>query len=324
MALLPITHLPTIEAIYKMYREKSSDFRRKHLGASVIGQTCERKIWYSFRWANDPGFEGRLLRLFESGYREEGRVIANLRNLGITVYDREPDSGEQINFKEDSTGGHFAGSVDGIAKGFEEAPSTWHILECKTSSKKLFDKLMKEGVEKAKYEHYCQMQIYMHWAELTRAYYIVCCKDDDRLYGERVYYDKDFAESLVAKARRIIFSEVPLEKISDNPDNFQCKWCEHSGTCHHGKLPLVSCRTCGFVTPLEDGTWTCGRDDSILGEAKQKAGCEGHIFIPQLVPLSAVDSDPEIGTITYAPSIVNGPGGILSKDLQAVIDGAKH
>ena len=322
MALLPITHSPTVELIYKLYREKASDFRRMHLGASQIGKPCERALFYTFRFASDPGFIGRVLRLFDSGFKEEARIIKNLRDVGITVWDRDPHSGEQLHYKEDSLGGHFSGSVDGIGIGFPEAPKTHHVIELKTSSKKLYDKLVKEGIEKAKPEHYAQINLYCRWSGLDRAMYIVCCKDDDRLYSERIYYNKDLAESLVAKARRIIFSDVPLEKISDNPDSMFCKWCEHSEVCHHGRLPLVSCRTCAFVTPCEDGTWTCGRDDSILGEAKQKVGCEGHIFIPALVPLEATDSDPEVGTISYG-NIVNGPGFVASKDLQSVIDGVK-
>jgi len=319
-SLLPITHSPTVELIYKLYRDRASDFRRMHLGASQIGKPCSLALWYSFRWSSDPGFIERVLRLFDSGFKEEARIIDDLRAVGINVYNRDPASGEQINYKEESCP-MFSGSVDGIGVNFPEAPKTWHVVELKTSSKKLYDKMVKEGVEKAKPEHYAQIQVYLRWSGLDRAMYIVCCKDDDRLYSERVYYDKDFAEQLVAKAKRIIFSDVPLERISDNPDSMFCKWCEHAPICHSGRLPLISCRTCGFVTPNVDGTWTCGRDESVLGESKQKAGCEGHIFIPQLVPLSVEDSDPELGTITYAGNIVNGPGETLSKDLQSVIDG---
>lgn len=323
MALLPITHLPTIEAIYKMYREKASDFRRSHLGASVIGKECERALWLDFRWASDPGFEARLLRLFETGYKEEDRIVDNLRAVGITIYSRDPHDGCQIHFKEEEFG-HFGGSVDGIGVGFPEAPKTYHILECKTSSKKLYDKMVREGVEKAKYQHWCQMQVYMRWSKLDRAYYIVCCKDDDRLYGERVYYDKEAANRLVEKARRVIYNPKPLEKLGDSSASFCCKFCDHADICWSGRLPLISCRTCAFVTPEANGTWTCGRNGEVLGESKQKVGCEGHIFIPQLVQLEVIDSDPEAGTITYSGDITNGPGFILSVDMEKEINKIKR
>lgn len=317
MALLPIQHTPTIELLYKGYADRRQDFRRSHLGASIVGKECLRALWYDFRWASDPGFESRLLRLFESGYREEDRIIENLRSVGITVWSRDPDSGEQIHFKEEEFG-HFEGSLDGIGVNFPEAPKTYHVLECKTSSKKLYDKLVKEGVEKAKYQHYCQMQIYMRWAKLDRAFYIVCCKDDDRLYGERVYFDPELAQRLTEKARRVIYSDVPLERLGESETDFRCKFCDHMDLCWNGVLPLVSCRSCAFATPEVDGTWTC-KKEKVLSEFEQKMGCEKHIFIPELVPLELIGADPEAGTIEYERNIINGENFIKSVDLEKEI-----
>ena len=285
----------------------------------MIGKECSRALWYDFRWASDPGFEARMLRLFEHGYKEEDRIVENLRSVGITIFSRDPDSGEQINFKEEGNP-HFSGSVDGIGVGFPEAEKTWHVLECKTSSKKLFDKMLKDGVEKSKYQHYCQMQVYMRWAKLDRAFYIVCCKDDDRLYGERVYFDPELAQKLADKACRIVFSAVPLERLGDSENSFCCKWCDHVDICWHGELPLVSCRTCAFVTPEPDGTWTCGRggEKRVLGESEQKVGCSCHIFIPELVGLPLIGADPVAGTIEYE-GVVNGPGFVSSVDLSKYI-----
>jgi len=295
MSQLPIQHTPTIELLYKGYTDRAKDFRRPHLGASVIGKECPCALWYDFRWCSDPGFEARLLRLFESGYKEEDRIIENLRSVGITIYSRDPTSGEQLHFNEEKFG-HFSGSVDGIGINFPEAPKTWHLIEIKTSSKKLYDKMVKEGVEKAKPQHYAQIQVYLRWAKLDRAFYIVCCKDDDRLYGERVYFDKDVADRLVEKARRVIYTPTPLEKLGESETSFCCKFCDHAGLCWHGSLPLVSCRSCAFSTPEVDGTWTCGRfEKNVISEFEQKRGCENHVFIPELVSLPLIGADPEIG-----------------------------
>lgn len=319
MPELPVQHQPTIENIYKSYSDKNLEWRRPHLGASLIGDECCRKLWYSFRWCVTPSFDGRLYRLFNTGHREELRIIEDLRNIGICVFDKEPDDGKQISYHEEGCP-HYSGSVDGIGKNFPEAPETWHVIELKTSSKKLFDKLVKDGIEKAKPQHYAQIQTYMRWSKLKRAFYIVCCKDDDRLHSERIYYDKDFAEQLADKAKRIVFSDVPLERLGSTSNSFTCKWCDYIDICWGKKLPIVSCRTCAFATPEVDGTWTCGRDGEkvVLSELKQKTGCERHIFIPQLVPLESTDADPEKGTISYG-DIVNGPGGIASKDFEKYI-----
>ena len=43
------------------YRKEDEGFRT-HLGASQIGQECNRKIWYNFRWTKKSHFEGKIIR----------------------------------------------------------------------------------------------------------------------------------------------------------------------------------------------------------------------------------------------------------------------
>ena len=76
----------TIEAIYQHYKDKRKNEHRPHLGGSQIGNECSRALWYQFRHAWTPLFEGRLLRLFETGDREEDRIVSNLRAVGVKVW----------------------------------------------------------------------------------------------------------------------------------------------------------------------------------------------------------------------------------------------
>lgn len=67
-------------------RRNSEEFPfRFHLGGSLIGRSCLRAIWYSFRWAKKPAFKGRILRLFDRGHKEEFRFVEYLTMLGIDV-----------------------------------------------------------------------------------------------------------------------------------------------------------------------------------------------------------------------------------------------
>lgn len=77
----------TAEAIMAWYEEKPQDFR-DHLGASLIGHSCNRYLWLTFRWAVMPKFEGRMLRLFNTGNREEVRIAEELRGIGVELYTR--------------------------------------------------------------------------------------------------------------------------------------------------------------------------------------------------------------------------------------------
>ena len=72
--------------IYRYHKTHATDWRRPHLGASLIGHECERALWYSFRWVKVPNHRGQLLRLFESGNLAEKRLIVELMNIGINVH----------------------------------------------------------------------------------------------------------------------------------------------------------------------------------------------------------------------------------------------
>jgi hypothetical protein len=263
---------PTIDAIYSRYEQDEREARqRDYLGGSRIGVECRRALWYEFRHVLVPTHEGRVLRLFQTGHREEDRMIDNLRSVGVQVVGQQ----HEVTFCH----GHGKGHFDGVCLGLIEAPKTWHLLECKTSGKKAFDKLVKDGVQATHPEHYAQMQIYMHLGELTRAYYMVHCKDDDRLYGERIKYDANFCLALLAKASAIIFADDPPARINSDPAFYLCRWCDYACVCHGNRIADVNCRTCVHSQPTTDGNgaWSCRRS------LPMAPGCTEHLFIPSLV-----------------------------------------
>jgi len=68
------------------------DGHRTHLGASLIGDECKRKLWYVFRWVKSGLFDGRMLRLFNRGHREEDRYIEWLEGIGVQVWADDLDN----------------------------------------------------------------------------------------------------------------------------------------------------------------------------------------------------------------------------------------
>jgi len=286
MAKLPdIGPSPTAKAIYASYEAKPAK-HRAHLGASLVGKDCCRELWYSFRWCAAPAFPGRILRMFQTGYREEPRACANLRAIGCTVHEVDPATGKQ--WRYELFGGHFGGSMDGAVLGVPEAPKTWHLLEIKTSNAKGFRKLELHGVKKAQPAHWVQMQVYMGLAGLTRALYFMVNKDTDALYTERIHYDKKAHEAAVAKAKRVIGAPEPLTRVGAQ-DSFGCKWCDYTAICHEGQIPPANCRTCAHSTPVLSGGWTCAIGDGLTFE-RQLAGCDEHLYIPALLPWEVLDA----------------------------------
>lgn len=301
MVVLPDRPDRIAQAIFGVYVEREKDWRRPHLGASSIGdENCRRLLWYRFRWAARRPLDGRVLRLFERGNREEDWIVEDLRAAGLQVEAVDPETGEQREMW--FWGGHFGGSCDGIVLGVPDAPKTWHLLECKTSNKDKFRDLLKQGVRKAQPGHYAQMQTYMHGLKLKRALYICVCKDDDRIYSERLHYDRTFAEALIEKAQLVIASPEPLTRISEDPSWFECKLCDYRDICHlrrHEQLER-NCRTCVSSTPTEDGRWICEHHQAELSIEAQKDGCAHHLLIPTLLPWPAVAADTEQRSIEYA------------------------
>ena len=246
-----------------------------------------------------------MLRLFEVGHKAEERFAGGLRLAGITVETHDQDGNQ---FRVHDHGGHFAGSLDGVALGVVEAPKSWHVLEFKTHSAKSFAKLQKDGVRKAKPLHWAQMQTYMGYTDIDRALYLAENKDTSELYGERVKFDAEAFARIKAKAARVIDAQEPLPRISQDPSAFECKFCPFTSICHGDRLPEVNCRTCAHSTPVVDasdeGKWRCEYHNDHVPVDFQRTGCgSGHRYIPILLEKGARAVDFQGGAVTYE---VNG------------------
>jgi len=237
-------------------RETMRDDPREHLGASVIGDPCQAKIWNDFRWLKQEQFTGRILRLFERGKLEENRFVALLRGIGFEVKEFD-ESGAQ--FKISGVDGHFGGSLDGLVK----APARYElegvgVVEFKTHGENSFKKLIKDGVRISKPIHYGQMCCYGRAYNLKWGLYVAVNKNTDELYFEIVPLDYLHADDMFRRADAIIHAQEQPVKIALTETFFQCKTCVHSGICHEGEKPQKNCRSCKYATPIKNGKWNCG------------------------------------------------------------------
>jgi hypothetical protein len=243
---------------------------------------------------------------------EEATIAADLKAIGIEIHSTE---GEQARV---DFGSHVSGSLDGIIEsGVPGAPKARHIFEAKTHSKKSFDDLVKHGVEKSKPVHAAQMQVYMHGTNIDRALYFAVCKDDDRIYTERLRYSRTEAERLIARGHRIALADRMPEPLSSNPSWYECKFCAGHDFCHGSKKTKeVNCRTCAHSTaepstPDSDAHWTCARFWSgVIPIKTQYTGCDSHVLHPDLVPWQRMDG-PDAWTAIYVidgREVANGEG----------------
>ena len=270
------------DKIFEGIKASVDESPREHLGASQVGKSCDRAIWYGFRWIAREDFSGRMLRLFRRGHLEEEHLINDLRNAGMVIEQINPITKKQLAFDD----GFFKGSCDGIIlSGVPEAPNKKHILEIKTASAKSFASMVKEGVAKSKPEHFAQMQVYMGKFDIDRALYVMVNKDTDDIYTERVRFDKSIYEALCARAHRIIKSDRIPEPVSVDPSWYECKFCSAHANCHKNKVTTeVTCRTCANITFCDDGKAYCEHWESEVPYHAQLEGCDNHILHLDLVP----------------------------------------
>lgn len=278
------------------YRDDEEPFR-SHLGSSIIGRDCAREIWYHWRWATLKKFSGQMLRLFNRGHLEEGRVIALLLTMGCEVYQQDAN-GKQ--FRISHADDHMGGSGDGVVMHIPDlAPGQPALGEFKTHNEKSFvaiagdnwrkhldyqfgfsDKAVQfdgAGVKEGKNEHYVQMQTYMRKMGLAAAIYFAVNKNTDDIYCELVTLDSKYADQFFDRGEKIIDMDQPPKRISESPGFWKCKFCDHIGVCHLGKPAERNCRTCAFSHPIrgEPGAqWMCRLREVRIDKGIQLVGCE--------------------------------------------------
>ena len=245
--------------------------RLSRLGASGIGEECLRKIWMDWRGYDVVDFDGRMLRLFETGNLQEERIVSDLKNAGYQVYEKD-SNGEQFTFTDKT--GHFVVKTDGVIKGIPSAENTPHVLEVKTHNKKSFEELEKKGVVISKPMHYYQVQAGMLFSGIERGLYLALSKDNEAFYVRRIKPDAHTQNDILKRIDILVNAEIRPARIGESDEAYPCRWCDFKEVCFDKKPPLKNCRTCEFSKPIEDGKWFCESYAVELPMETQLTGCE--------------------------------------------------
>jgi len=274
VALPPRPEQQIIERIYASIKDADDRHGLSRLGSSGIGNECARAVWLQWRAYARSEFDGRMLRLFQTGHMQEERVVADLRRAGFEVWDKD-ENGEQFQ-RVDATG-QFITKIDGIIKGVPDSEKTPHLLEIKTHNKNSFASLQKHGLQKHKPEHYAQMQISMQLFGFTRGLYISICKDDEEYHIERIKEDKDEQKSISNRIIKLVSATLRPAGISDDGSSFGCKYCDMKAVCTGQAVPLRTCRSCVHADPAAYcGEWTCSISGEVLSKEQQLEGCSNY------------------------------------------------
>lgn len=215
---------------------------RHYLGASRLGEECERKLGYEYHHTpKDPdrNFKGATLRIFDRGHDAEERMAAYLRLAGYTVL-TEGRNGKQFGFEtawsEELGVYRIAGHCDGVITAGPAGMAYPALWEMKALGDKGWKDTVKRGVKIAKPVYYAQMQLYMAYLDLTEnpGLFTALNGNDGKIYAELVPFDPAAAQAASDRGVRVVsaMSADELPRVSNDPTNFKCKWCDYAARCH--------------------------------------------------------------------------------------------
>jgi len=256
---------------------------RGHLGLSTAGSLCTRKLWYGFRWVQEKEeATARLQRLWRRGDREEAVFIELLEDAGVTVYAVDAN-GRQFNHT--FSAGHGGGSMDAVLVNTVEFGEEPALGEFKTHNDASFYRLITQGLVRAHFSHYIQMQMYMKSFNLRVGLYFAVNKNNDKIHTEKVLYAPLIAERFYSRMEEIVWLKEPPPRISKSPSEWACVFCPYKKMCFRGGEPLKNCRTCEHSVPTADGNaaWECHKTGASLSLPKQRSGCPEYTAMQVLI-----------------------------------------
>lgn len=242
--------------MHDAYKADKKDGLRDHLGASVLGDECPRKVWLNYRGCGQSQIDARMIRLFNRGHLEEARFHAMLRAIGCdTLFEYE---GRQYGYKD----GMFAGSIDGLATNVPDCPNELVMLEFKTMNDSRFKQFVKSDLEFFKgYENQCKINMYCmckYQGDLLKEIYpnnpviwntlfLAVNKNTDEIHAVIVHRDDDFVMRYMLPRidQTLDNSQIPAG-IHDSITHITCKMCSFNQYCYKNKELPHNCRTCSM------------------------------------------------------------------------------
>lgn len=217
--------------------EAAANPRRDYLGASVLGDPCERAVQFYAMGAERSGEPtGCKHDIFERGHWIEALMIRRLRAAGFILADRDPRTGQQ--FEAAWYDGQVQGHPDGLLlhwMGQGESPIPLPALwECKGLGSKWWKKVAKEGLRWTFPRYFGQMQLLMGGFNLPRGLFTAVNADTMERHHALVEFEPGVYTNLLARAERVflaIQAHELLPRAFDSEARMECRMCNFSKAC---------------------------------------------------------------------------------------------
>lgn len=216
------------------------DVAAKRIGSGYIGLECARELAYKYHKSPKTPREstvapGELQRHAESGFWTEQKTAEWLELAGFHIRTTQAN-GKQFGYlacKDDNGQARMAGEVDGVIRENPAGLPNPCIWESKKATDKKFNKFQKQGVKAADPRYFGQLQTNMLYLEVHWTLFSMLNLDTMKYYFELIPYEPKEAQRLQDRAVKIFLSESPEEipRITNNPADFRCKFCDYWATC---------------------------------------------------------------------------------------------
>lgn len=246
--------LPTMHDAYKAAAPHTL---RDHVGASILGDPCKRRVWLNFRGVGGAKISAKMMRLFNRGHLEEARFHAMLQASGIKTFWQNGE--KQYGYKK----GMFAGSIDGLALNVPECPNELVMLEFKTMNESRFKQFLIKGMD-AFPTYYNQCLINMKCMnemakdqlesvvadtdvkpELVCTLFLAVNKNTDEIHAVLITKDDETAQKYIQNVAEVLDKELP-PPLHDSPKYFDCKVCAYKKYCFEAEPLPKNCRFCSL------------------------------------------------------------------------------
>ncbi len=193
---------------------------RAYVGASSIGNPCERAIWYGLNHPEYKVVTPKQLITFEIGKRLEAMILDYLAKKLLIM---SPYTMVHKSYPK------FQGNADAVL--LDSNMQKIALIEIKTAKESSFNLFKKKGLRLWNPEYYDQVQSYMGLSDIPVCFELVLNKNTSEFWDEQIEFDAYRYDYLVEKAKRIGEAVCIPPRISNSPSYHRCKMCFYQEAC---------------------------------------------------------------------------------------------
>ena len=202
------------ELIDKFYLDKQRDREQHHFYITDAGK-CGRAVFFKFKNVPREKMEARILRLFDHGDYMQMQILSTLLSLGVV-------RASEINIPPQEL-------ISGRADAIITINNDLYVVDFKSMNSMIF-----KNLAEPKEEHINQIQLYLHYFKVPKGILLYVNKDTLELKEFLVQYNTKLAQDLLkglATLKTKIETDMVPQRLSDFPQNWQCKYCQFKDIC---------------------------------------------------------------------------------------------